>query len=156
MCSSDLAGVSTKGLERTGEKVARQPKRRPGKITSDHTPAEYEANVEAVREGMRQGDYYEVVLRQTFRTPYSGSPSELFQRIQHANPSPYEFFLQLGDEQLIGASPEMFVRVEGRRVETCPIAGTARRAGDPLQDAENIRELLDSRKEESEIGRAHV
>ena len=64
--------------------------------------------------------------------------------MQHASPSPYEFFLQLGEEQLIGASPEMFVRVEGRRVETCPIAGTARRTGDPLRDADNIRELLNS------------
>jgi anthranilate synthase len=59
--------------------------------------------------------------------------------------------MQLGDEQLIGASPEMFVRVEGRRVETCPIAGTARRTGDPLRDADNIRELLSSTKEESEL-----
>ena len=73
------------------------------------------AKVETVREGMRQGDYYEVVLRQTFRAPYAGSPSELFERIQHASPSPYEFFLQFGDEQLIGASPEMFVRVESAR-----------------------------------------
>ena len=109
------------------------------------------AKVETVREGMRRGDYYEVVLRQTFRAPYSGSPSELFERIQHASPSPYEFFLQFGDEQLIGASPEMFVRVEGRRVETCPIAGTARRTGDPLRDADSIRELLNSTKEESEL-----
>jgi anthranilate synthase len=75
----------------------------------------------------------------------------LFQRIQKGSPSPYEFFLQLGDEQLIGASPEMFVRVEGRRVETCPIAGTARRTGDPLRDADNIRDLLNSTKEESEL-----
>jgi anthranilate synthase len=59
--------------------------------------------------------------------------------------------LQLGDEQLIGASPEMFVRVEGSRVETCPISGTARRTGDPLKDAANIRELLNSTKEESEL-----
>ena len=79
----------------------------------------------------------------------------MFERIQKASPSPYEFFLQFGDEQLIGASPEMFVRVEqredGRRVETCPIAGTARRTGDPLRDADNIRELLSSAKEESEL-----
>src|SRR6185437_13460349 len=112
---------------------------------------EYMAKVEAVREGMRQGEYYEVVLRQTFESTYSESASELFERIQHASPSPYEFFLQLGDEQLIGASPEMFVRVEGNRVETCPIAGTARRTGDPLHDADNIRELLNSAKEESEL-----
>ena len=143
--------VTTKGLARTGERIKKAKKGRPGPITSDHTPEEYMAKVETVREGMRQGDYYEVVLRQTFRAPYSASPSELFERIQHASPSPYEFFLQLGDEQLIGASPEMFVRIEGQRVETCPIAGTARRTGDPLRDADSIRELLNSAKEESEL-----
>src|SRR5208282_5333147 len=103
------------------------------------------------REGMRRGDYYEVVLRRTFRTAFSGKASELFQKVQHASPSPYEFLLQFGDEQLIGASPEMFVRVEGHRVETSPISGTVRRTGDPLKDADNIRELLNSTKEESEL-----
>jgi len=120
-------------------------------IASDHSPEEYMAKVETVREGMRQGNYYEVVLRQTFTAPFSGSPSELFRRIQKTSPSPYEFLLQMGDEQLVGASPEMFVRVEGDRVESCPIAGTARRSGDPLRDAESIRELLNSTKEESEL-----
>jgi len=153
-----IDGVTTHGLPRTGPPLKRPGKKRgaanpsqPPSVISNHTPEEYVAKVETVREGMRQGDYYEVVLRQTFHTPYTGSPSELFRRIQEASPSPYEFFLQFADEQLIGASPEMFVRVEGRRVETCPIAGTARRTGDPLTDADSIRELLDSKKEESEL-----
>ncbi|MEO8025670.1 MAG: anthranilate synthase component I [Bryobacteraceae bacterium] len=142
---------STKGLTRDGARVPKAPKQKPAPITSDHTPEEYMAGVETVREGMRQGDYYEVVLRQTFQAPYAGKPSDLFRKIQKASPSPYEFFLQLGDEQLIGASPEMFVRIEGHRVESCPIAGTARRTGDPLRDADSIRELLNSAKEESEL-----
>jgi len=142
---------STLGLARSGEKVPEAPRLPPGDVVSDHTPEEYMAKVEKVREGMRRGDYYEVVLRQTFSTPFSDRPSELFRRIQVASPSPYEFFLQFGDEQLIGASPEMFVRVEGRRVETSPISGTAKRTGDPLRDAESIRDLLASPKEESEL-----
>lgn len=143
---------STRSLKRTSPPVTKvRAKKRPIAFTSDHEPAEYMANVEKVREGMKRGDYYEVVLRQTFSTPYSGRASELFEKIQTASPSPYEFLLQLGDEQLIGASPEMFVRVEGDRVETCPISGTARRTGDPLKDADAIRELLNSRKEESEL-----
>jgi len=144
-------GAATQGLERTGERIPKAPKRAPGPITSDHTPEEYKANVQAVREGMRRGDYYEVVLRQTFRTPYAGKASELFRKMQQANPSPYEFLIQFAEEQLVGASPEMFIRVEGMRVETCPIAGTTRRTGDPLQDEKNIRELLNSTKEESEL-----
>jgi anthranilate synthase len=71
--------------------------------------------------------------------------------MQLHSPSPYEFFFQFGDEQLVGASPEMFVRIEGNRVETCPIAGTVRRTGDPMQDADSIRELLSSAKDESEL-----
>jgi len=144
-------GVSTRGLKGEGQRIAAAPRRAAGPIVSDHTPEEYMANVEQVREGMRRGDYYEVVLRQTFSTPYSGKASELFERVQRASPSPYEFLLQFGDEQLVGASPEMFVRVEGHRVETCPISGTAPRTGDPLRDADNIRELLKSTKEESEL-----
>jgi anthranilate synthase len=145
------AEETTRGAKRSAERIKKPRKLAPAPIASDHTPQQYMDKVQTVREGMRQGNFYEVVLRQTFRSPYSGSPSELFNKIQTASPSPYEFFLQLGDEQLIGASPEMFVRVEGRRVETCPIAGTARRTGDVLRDADNIRDLLASTKEESEL-----
>jgi len=144
-------GLSTAGLARDGQLIPPAPAREDADIVSDHTPEEYMRGVEAVREGMRQGEYYEVVLHQTFSAPFSASPSALFRRIQDASPSPYEFFIQFGEEQLIGASPEMFVRVEGDRVETCPIAGTARRTGDPLRDADSIRELLNSTKEESEL-----
>ncbi|MBK5290723.1 MAG: anthranilate synthase component I [Acidobacteriia bacterium] len=147
----DMDGVATLALGGGGDLVAAQPDTGSGDIVCDHTPAEYMAAVERVRQGMSRGDYYEVVLRQTFSAPYSGSPSELFSRIQKASPSPYEFLLQFGDECLIGASPEMFVRIEGSRIETCPISGTARRTGDPLIDADNIRELLSSPKEESEL-----
>jgi anthranilate synthase len=143
--------LTTTGLPREAAKIPTPRKRKPGPITADHQPAEYMAKVETCRKGFKAGDYYEVVLRQTFSAPYSGKPSALFERIQVASPSPYEFLIQFGEEQLIGASPEMFVRVEGDRVETCPISGTARRTGDPLVDAENIKQLLNSAKEESEL-----
>lgn len=144
--------LTTAGLKRTTPRI--KPPAKSGlrsEIVSDHTSEQYMAKVESVREGMRVGNYYEVVLRQTFSAPFDANPSELFKRIQKTNPSPYEFILQMGDEQLVGASPEMFVRIEGCEVESCPIAGTARRSGDALRDAENIRALLNSLKEESEL-----
>ena len=149
----DFEHLSTLGLPHDGALVEqkRAPGGVPSEIVSDHTPHDYMEKVETVRSGMKQGDYYEVVLRQTFSAPYGGSTSELFERVQKMSPSPYEFLLQFGDEQLIGASPEMFVRVEGRRVETCPISGTARRTGDPMRDHDSIRDLLNSTKEESEL-----
>lgn len=147
----EFRGLSTCGLGRETAPLPEPGQTAPAEIKADHSPEEYMAKVETVRRGMKQGDYYEVVLRQTFSTPYGGSPAALFERVQKQSPSPYEFLLQLGDEQLVGASPEMFVRVEGRRVETCPISGTARRTGDPLLDHDAIRELLNSPKEESEL-----
>jgi len=144
--------LTTAGLPHDNPKVPRRKARKcAAEIRSDHVPEEYMRKVETVREGMRQGNYYEVVLRQTFSAPFGGSVADLFRRVETASPSPYEFVVQMGDEQLVGASPEMFVRVEGRRVESCPIAGTARRSGDPLSDAESIRDLLNSTKEESEL-----
>ncbi|MBE0656322.1 MAG: anthranilate synthase component I [Bryobacteraceae bacterium] len=147
-----LGGESTSGMTRETESVDKPAKPAASRtIVSDHKPEEYMAKVEKVRAGMKVGDYYEVVLRQSFTAGFAGSVSKLFERVQTQSPSPYEFLLQLGDEQLVGASPEMFVRVEGKRVETCPISGTARRTGDPLRDHDAIRELLNSPKEESEL-----
>ncbi|HCF28760.1 MAG TPA: anthranilate synthase component I, partial [Cyanobacteria bacterium UBA11049] len=79
------------------------------------------------------------------------APAKLFQTLQQINPSPYGFIFNLGGEYLIGASPEMFVRVEGRHVETCPISGTIGRGQDAIEDADQIRQLLNSRKDESEL-----
>ena len=80
------------------------------------------------------------------------SPSVVFQRLRQANPAPYGALINLGEgEFLVSASPEMYVRVEGRRIETCPISGTIARGRDPVEDAERIRELLNSTKDESEL-----
>jgi anthranilate synthase len=143
--------ATTDGMPRDGKPVPATPGFQSGEIHSDHTAEQYMANVDTVREGMRKGDYYEVVLRRTFSTRFEGSRAELFRRLQRHSPSPYEFLLQFGDEQLIGASPEIFIRAAAGRIETCPISGTAVRTGDPMRDAQNIRELLASAKEESEL-----
>ena len=120
-------------------------------IISDHADEEYAAKVEAARRRMIAGDVFEVVLSRRFSAPFAGRPSSLFRKMRRINPSPYEFFIQLGDEQLVGASPEMFVRVEGDRVESCPIAGTIRRGANAMEDADRIRALYDSKKDEAEL-----
>lgn len=120
-------------------------------ITSDHSGGEYAAMVEAARERMRVGDIFEAVLSRRFFATYADAPSALYHKMRAINPSPYEFFLQFGDEQLIGTSPEMFVRVEGDRVESCPLSGTARRTGNAMEDATRLRDLLNSEKDEVEL-----
>ena len=88
--------------------------------------------VELARAKFARGDLFEVVPSHGFYAPCT-SPAAFFERLRERNPAPYEFFLNLGQgEYLVGASPEMYVRVTGDRVETCPIAGTiaARRRRD--------------------------
>lgn len=118
----------------------------------DHAPGEYAAAVRRAREQFKRGDLFELVLGQTFRERCDRKPSEIFRWLREHNPAPYALLLNLGRrEHLVGASPEMYVRVEGTRVETCPISGTIARGQDPIQDAERIRELLNSEKDESEL-----
>ena len=119
---------------------------------SDHAPGDYAATVGAAKERFRAGDLFETVPGVDTWRPVAEPPSAVFRRLMRANPAPYGFFMNLGEQEyLVGASPEMFVRVEGRRVETCPISGTIRRGGDPIADAHRIRTLLNSEKDESEL-----
>ncbi len=147
----EVGGRSTAALPRTGESspyagTSRAPRR------ADHEPGEYAAMVRVARESFKRGDLFEVVPGQTFFEACPAPPSELFSRLRESNPSPYGFLLNLGEaEYLVGASPEMYVRVEGDRVETCPISGTIARGRDPIGDAGQIFALLSSVKDESEL-----
>lgn len=120
-------------------------------INVDIEDSKFAFMVDEAREFMRKGDIFEVVLSRSFSAEYKDKPSSLFERMRKINPSPYEFFFQFGEEQLIGASPEMFVRVEGNRVESSPISGTVRRGNNPMEDAQNIKILLNSEKDEVEL-----
>lgn len=124
----------------------------PIKSQCDHEPGAYADNVRAAQKAFRRGDLFEVVLSQTFSESAETPPSQIFRRLRERNPAPYGFLINLGEEEhLVGASPEMYVRVEGKRVETCPISGTVARGRDSIEDAERIRELLLSKKDESEL-----
>ena len=123
----------------------------PAEFVSDHQPGEFEKKVQTIREGCREGDFFEVVLSQSFSTAFRDTPTSLFRRICDQNPSPYTFLINLGKEQLVGASPEMYVRVTGQRLETSPISGTVPVGGDPMETADRIKSLISSEKEESEL-----
>ena len=142
---------STRDLPRTGETIDYRGKRLVPEEKSDHKEGEYQKQVDKALEYFRRGDLFEVVPSQKFSQACEQSPTELFRTLREINPSPYGFIFNLGGEYLIGASPEMFVRVEGRRVETCPISGTVRRGQDAISDAAQILKLLNSGKDESEL-----
>lgn len=146
-----VAGESTAAHGRGGVRVPFEPDvgMEPRR---DHEEGGYAQGVKVAREYFARGDLFEVVTSQTFVEPCAEPPAELFRRLKEQNPSPYGFLINLGhDEWLVGASPEMYVRVEGDRVETCPISGTIARGQDPLDDASQILALLNSEKDESEL-----
>lgn len=120
--------------------------------SADHEKGEYAALVREAKESFKRGDLFEVVPGQTFYEQCPAKPSAISKRLKHTNPSPYSFFINLGEEEyLVGASPEMYVRVTGRRVETCPISGTIKRGTDAISDSAQILALLNSKKDESEL-----
>jgi anthranilate synthase len=150
-------GISTDGLPRqTAPSPVRVASPAPGFVAEKNfrakpQPGAFAQVVAQAKERFARGDLFEVVPSHVFRGECD-SPAAFYETLRQVNPAPYEFFFNLGEgESLVGASPEMYVRVSGDRVETCPISGTIRRGADPLGDAENIRTLLNSAKEESEL-----
>ncbi len=164
----EVGGVSTAGFDRgtarTDARAATESVRdsaAPGGRTSQllpepdlpqqPRPGSYAQVVEEARERFACGDLFEVVPGHVFYGRCA-SPAAFYELLRQRNPAPYEFLFNLGEgEFLVGASPEMYVRVTGDRVETCPIAGTIARGEDTLEDAANIATLLGSAKEESEL-----
>ncbi|MGO4678004.1 chorismate-binding protein [Bosea sp. 2YAB26] len=143
-----LGARSTQGLPRTGSVSTSAA---PMRVATTRPEQPYADMVRKAVEACRSGELFEVVLAQTFRREMSAGPNALFRLLDRVNPSPYEFLANLGTEALVGASPEMFVRVDGRRVESCPISGTVRRGEDAAADAEQALELLNSPKAAAEL-----
>src|SRR5438552_7563082 len=146
-------------LARIDELIARlacapvEPRRveaAPGEIRSNFTQAGYERIVERAKEYIRAGDIIQVVLAQRFELPLAAAPFNVYRCLRTVNPSPYMFFLDLGDHALAGASPEVMVRVEDGEVTVRPIAGTRPRGTVERDDERLAAELLADPKERAE------
>ncbi len=119
-------------------------------VESNQTKERFLANVATAKEYIRTGDIFQVVGSQRFSTPFNASPLDLYRAVRTINPSPYMFLLELEGMSLVGASPEIHVRCEDRKVEIRPIAGTRRRGGTVEEDEALEKELLADPKERAE------
>ncbi len=106
--------------------------------------------VEAAKEHIARGDVFQVVISRRVELRVSGDLLGFYAKLRRINPSPYMYLLRLGDVEVAGSSPEMLVRVEGRRLTTFPIAGTRRREKDPELEAASDAQLLSDEKEIAE------
>ncbi|MBM9602642.1 anthranilate synthase component I [Desulfopila inferna] len=119
-------------------------------FTSNMLPQNFHQMVEAAREYILAGDIFQVVLSQRFHTKTDLSPLQIYRALRHINPSPYLFFLKLGDLIQIGSSPEILVRKDGSSIELRPIAGTRKRGESVEEDEALEKELLADPKELAE------
>ena len=119
-------------------------------VRSTHTQAEYEAMVRKGKEYIRAGDIFQVVLSQRLSRHVNAAPFTIYRALRAINPSPYMFYLDLEDMYVIGASPELLVRVEDGDVTIHPIAGTHPRGHDAKSDAQFAEALLHDPKERAE------
>ncbi|MBV8938629.1 MAG: anthranilate synthase component I [Alphaproteobacteria bacterium] len=118
---------------------------------ASNTPRErYDAMIRQAIEHIRAGDIFQVVLSQRFSAPFALPPLALYRSLRYLNPSPFLFYLNFRDFQLVGSSPEILVRLRGERVTIRPIAGTRRRGKDREEDAALAGDLLADPKEIAE------
>jgi len=120
------------------------------KVASNFRRAEYLAAVRKAKQYIRAGDIFQVVLSQRFSAKTKAQPFEIYRELRALNPSPYLFFLQMNDVSIVGSSPEMLVKVQGRDVFYRPIAGTLPRGKDEAEDQRLEKEMLASEKERAE------
>ncbi|MCL4535574.1 MAG: aminodeoxychorismate synthase component I [Bacteroidetes bacterium] len=121
-----------------------------GPLRSAFTRAAYLAAVARVKEHIAAGDIYQACLSQRFQARWPASPWELYRRLRQVNPAPFAAYLGFQGAAVVSASPEQFLKVEGRRVETRPMKGTRPRGGTPARDRALADELQYSEKDRAE------
>ncbi|MEN9232950.1 MAG: anthranilate synthase component I [Gloeomargarita sp. DG02_4_bins_56] len=127
-----------------------QPGVRALEVSSDTTGEAFQSGVQRAKDYIHRGDIFQVVLSQELSTSYTGDPFLLYRSLRLVNPSPYMAFFQFGEWQLIGSSPEVMVKTEGRLATVRPIAGTRPRGSSPAEDDRLAQELLRDPKEVAE------
>lgn len=119
-------------------------------LVSNFSQPAYESIVKRAKEYIAAGDIYQVVLSQRFEAEVGVDAFTVYRALRHVNPSPYMFFVRMGERSIVGSSPEMLVRVEGRHAVTHPIAGTRPRGKTDDEDVRLAEELKRSEKERAE------
>jgi len=138
------------GMMRLPVHIPHAPAVHGGEAKSEFGEAAFKQAVEKAKRYIFDGDIMQVVLAQRMSQPFPASPLSLYRALRSVNPSPYMFYYDMGDHHVVGASPEILVRLESDTVTVRPIAGTRPRGKTPQQDAELAEELLADPKELAE------
>ena len=133
-----------------GKASSKRAQTQPLRVSSNVRRGDYLDIVRKAKQYIRAGDIFQVVLSQRFSAKSKAQPFEVYRALRALNPSPYLFYLQMNDVYVVGSSPEMLVKVQGRDVFYRPIAGTQPRGKDEAEDQRLEKEMLASEKERAE------
>ena len=149
----DLALARIRFLEADlGRQLSEAPRNEGSEVTfsSNTTQGAFESAVRRAKDYITAGDIFQVVLSQRFEAEVASDPFTVYRSLRYVNPSPYMYFIRLGEVSIVGSSPEMLVRVGDRQAETHPIAGTRPRGETAEADAKLAEELQANEKERAE------
>jgi anthranilate synthase component 1 len=148
----DIHQIEKKLAAPLPRKYLGQPRSRTGnlKIDISVSKAHFLKTVEKIKEYIVAGDVFQAVPSLRLKLEPGVSPLDTYRALRRVNPSPYMYFLRMGDRTILGSSPEMLVRVTGRKLEYRPIAGTRKRGKDEAEDLRLEQELRNDEKERAE------
>lgn len=146
-------GVAGEGLSQCRQRAPEPPDSYGigGSFRSGFNAATYRAAVDRIRKYIAAGDVYQVNMSQCFEAPFAGDTYALLRDLYAANPAPFFAYVQAGDHQVVSTSPERYLQLRGKCVETRPIKGTRPRSSDPAEDAALKAELTASPKDDAEL-----
>lgn len=147
---ADLADMEKKLTAAPGAAQPGKQLRGAVRVRSATSEARFLASVRRVKRYITAGDVFQTVLSQRLDFEPGADAFDLYRALRRVNPSPYLYFLRMGDLQVLGSSPEMLVKITGERLEYRPIAGTRPRGRDAAEDARREEELRSSEKERAE------
>lgn len=137
--------------EEKGVKIDISNKNKSKELKSNFKKDDYIKAIEKIREYIKSGDIYQANMTQRFECDINESPFDIYARLREINPAPFASFINFGEGHIVSSSPERFVRIKDRYIETRPIKGTCPRGNTPEEDIKNSQELLSSEKDKAEL-----
>lgn len=138
-------------IEKEVEEVLLKKHTKEAEISSNFTKEDYIKSINKVRDYIRSGDIYQANMTQRFETKLRDTPFELYEKLREVNPAPFSSYIDFGDGHIVSSSPERFIKIRDRQIETRPIKGTRPRSNNEIEDKKNREELLNSEKDKSEL-----
>lgn len=152
-CENVVAAIESKLSENKEifERITPVNQKQSVELSGNMTKETYIRSIAKIKAYIKSGDIYQANMTQRFECDLKEDPVDLYEKLRNINPAPFASFMDFGEGQIVSSSPERFIRIKGRCIETRPIKGTVPRGNTPEEDLKNKEELLASEKDHAEL-----